>query len=299
MDALAIDKRRVRSSFNRAASSYDRVAVLQRTVAERMNERLAFVKFQPAVILDGGCGTGYGQTLLKARYPSARQIGLDIAVNMLRQTRGKPAWWTRGIPASWKSRLPGRRPEAALVCGDLESLPLKPACVDMIWSNLALQWCNDLDATFAGARRVLAPNGLFMFSTFGPDTLTELRQAFSRIDGHTHVSRFQDMHDVGDALMRAGFAEPVMDMERFTLTYDDVAGLMADLKALGAHNATQGRRHGLVGKNTWQRMVDGYEALRREGKLPATYEVVYGHAWAPNALPDGRQVMQMPQSRKS
>jgi malonyl-CoA O-methyltransferase len=290
MDALAIDKRRVRSSFNRAAASYDRVAVLQRTVAERMNERLALVKFQPSIILDGGCGTGYGQTLLKARYPLARQIGLDIAINMLRLTRGAPSWW--------KSWLPGQASKTTLVCGDLESLPLKSGCVDMIWSNLALQWCNDLEATFAGARRVLAPNGLFMFSTFGPDTLTELRQAFIRIDGHTHVSRFQDMHDVGDALMRAGFAEPVMDMERFTLTYDDVAGLMADLKALGAHNATQGRRHGLVGKKAWQLMVDGYEALRQEGKLPATYEVVYGHAWAPNALPDGRQVMQMPRSLK-
>lgn len=285
MDALTIDKQRVRSSFNRAASSYDRVAVLQRTVAERMNERLAFVKFQPAVILDGGCGTGYGQALLKARYPAARQIGLDIAINMLRLTRGAQPWW--------KSWLPGKQSEAALVCGDLESLPLKPACVDMIWSNLALQWCNDLEATFADARRVLAPNGLFMFSTFGPDTLMELRQAFSRIDGHTHVSRFQDMHDVGDALMRAGFAAPVMDMETVTLTYEDLAGLMRDLKALGAHNANQGRGRGLLGKGAWQRLQQNYEALRRDGKLPATYEVVYGHAWKGERkqVPDEPQVI--------
>ena len=184
------------------------------------------------------------------------------------------------------------------VCGDLEALPLQSGSVDMLWSSLALQWCNDLDATFSGMRRVLAPNGLLMFSTFGPDTLRELRHAFSQADGYSHVSRFQDMHDIGDALMRAGFADPVMDVEHFTLTYDTASGLMRDLKALGAHNATQGRRQGLAGKSAWKRMEAEYEKLRQDGKLPATYEVIYGHAWAPNQLPDGRQVVQMPSPRQ-
>lgn len=289
-DELKIDKRRMRRSFERAAATYDHVAVLQRTVAERMAERLQFVKFTPSLMLDAGCGTGYARKLLRDRYREARLVELDIALGMLRVACGAQPWW--------RKLLPGGNGGVDYVCGDLDALPLQSGCVDMVWSNLTLQWCNDLDATFAGVRRVLAPNGLFMFSTLGPDTLRELRQAFGAVDGYTHVSRFQDMHDIGDALARAGFAEPVMDMEHFTLTYDDVAGLMRDLKALGAHNATQGRRHGLAGKTAWRRMESAYEQLRRDGRLPATYEVVYGHAWAPANLPDGRQVVQMPQSRK-
>lgn len=289
-DALRIDKQRMRRSFDRAASTYDHVAVLQRTVADRMAERLQFVKFTPSLVLDAGCGTGYARKLLQDRYADARLIELDIALGMLHVARGARTWW--------KKLLPGGSAGVGHVCGDLDALPLLSGCVDMVWSNLALQWCNDLDATFAGVRRVVAPNGLFMFSTFGPDTLRELRQAFGAVDGFTHVSRFQDMHDIGDALARAGFTEPVMDMEYFTLTYDDVAGLMHDLKALGAHNATQGRRHGLAGKAAWRQMESAYGKLRKDGKLPATYEVIYGHAWAPNQLPDGRQVVQMPPSRK-
>jgi malonyl-CoA O-methyltransferase len=281
---LSIDKRRMRRSFDRAAQTYDHVAVLQRTVAERMAERLRYVKFTPALILDAGCGTGYGRQLMRAHYKPARLIELDISLGMLRMARGTRPWWRRLLPADG----------ADYVCGDLEALPLQAGSINLAWSNLALQWCNDLDAAFAGVRRVLAPDGLFMFSTFGPDTLKELRQAFGRVDGHTHVSRFQDMHDIGDALARAGFAEPVMDMEHFTLTYEDVAGLMRDLKALGAHNATRGRAQGLSGKTAWREMEAGYEKLRRDGRLPATYEVVYGHAWAPNQLPDGRQVVRMP-----
>lgn len=283
-EQLQIDKRRMRRSFDRAAQTYDHVAVLQRTVAERMAERLQYVKCMPARMLDAGCGTGYGQQLLRERYKTAQLIELDIALGMLHVARGARPWWRKLLPAGG----------ASYVCGDLDALPLLSGSVDLVWSNLALQWCNDLDATFSGIRRVLAPDGLLMFSTFGPDTLKELRQAFGAVDGHTHVSRFQDMHDIGDALARAGFAEPVMDMEHFTLTYEDVAGLMRDLKALGAHNATRGRGHGLSGKTAWRAMEAGYEKLRRDGRLPATYEVVYGHAWAPRQLPDGRQVVRMP-----
>lgn len=286
-DAFLIDKRQVRRSFERAAKSYDQVAVLQRAVADRMAERLQFIKHHPAAILDAGCGTGYARPLLQGHYGDARLISLDLALGMLHKARGeRPSWWQKILPA--KSGV------SDYICGDLEALPLQSGCVDLLWSSLALQWCNDLDATFSGMRRVLAPNGLLMFSTFGPDTLGELRQAFSQIDGYSHVSRFLDMHDIGDALMRAGFAEPVMDMERFTLTYDSVSALMRDLKALGAHNATQGRRQGLAGKSAWKRMEAEYEKLRQEGKLPATYEVIYGHAWAPNQLPDGRQLVHMP-----
>jgi malonyl-CoA O-methyltransferase len=289
-DAFLIDKSRVRRSFERAAASYDQVAVLQRAVADRMAERLQYIKHQPASILDAGCGTGYARPLLQGHYADARLISLDLALGMLKIARGVRPWWQKMLPA--------KSAASSYVCGDLEALPLQSGSVDLLWSSLALQWCNDLDATFSGMRRVLAPNGLLMFSTFGPDTLRELRQAFSQIDGYSHVSRFQDMHDIGDALMRAGFAEPVMDMEYFTLTYDTASSLMRDLKALGAHNATRGRRQGLAGKNAWQRMEAEYEKLRQDGRLPATYEVIYGHAWAPNQLPDGRQLVQMPSPRQ-
>jgi malonyl-CoA O-methyltransferase len=250
-----------------------------------MAERLELIKSEPALILDAGSGTGFGSRLLRQRYAGARVIELDIAPGMLRASRSRQPGWKRLL-----TFLSG--PEQ--VCADLEALPLRDGSVNMIWSNLALQWCNDLEASFAGMARVLADGGLLMFSTFGPDTLKELRQAFGSLDGHAHVNRFLDMHDVGDALMRAGFAAPVMDMETVTLTYDELSGLMHDLKALGAHNANQGRGRGLLGKTAWRRLQQNYEALRRDGKLPATYEVVYGHAWKGERRPPkgGPQVVQ-------
>lgn len=285
---FSIDKAAMRRAFDRAASTYDLVAVLQRQVADHMAQRLQYIKLEPATILDAGAGTGYGSRLLRARYPKTQLLALDIALGMLNAARGDVPWW-RGF-------LPGRTRDAYL-CADLEQLPLRDASVDMVWSNLSLQWCNDLDAAFSGLRRVLAPAGLFTFTTFGPDTLKELRQAFAGVDEHTHVNRFVDMHDVGDALVRAGFAEPVLDVEYFTLTYDTLRELMRDLKALGAHNATQGRPHGLSGKAAWKRLEQNYETLRRDGKLPVTYEVVYGHAWrgtkeVQTKRGDGAQVVQ-------
>ncbi len=269
MSDTLLDKRQVRRAFGRAAATYDAAAVLQREVCDRMAERLQFLKVMPQRILDAGCGTGYGTRQLLAHYPEARMVALDIAPAMLTAARGGTSLWQR-----WLAR---RRD--SFVCGDLEALPLAAGSVDMLWSNLALQWCNDLDATFSDFHRVIAPEGLLMFSTFGPDTLKELRRAFGELDGYPHVSRFTDMHDIGDALVRAGFSAPVMDMDMLTLTYDDLPSLMRDLKAIGAHNAAAGRRQGLMGKGEWRRLQAIYEAMRRDGKLPATYEVVYGHAW--------------------
>jgi malonyl-CoA O-methyltransferase len=155
----------------------------------------------------------------------------------------------------------------------------------MIFSNLAIQWCNDLDAAFEGMHRVLRTDGLLTFSTLGPDTLKELRAA-SKTDGErVSVSRFFDMHDIGDALVRAGFSAPVLDVERVVLTYDDVIDVMRDLKAIGAHNAADGRGRGLQGRDFLKKITANYEQFRREGKLPATFEVVYGHAWKPVSRP--------------
>ncbi|RTL01005.1 MAG: malonyl-[acyl-carrier protein] O-methyltransferase BioC, partial [Neisseriaceae bacterium] len=153
------------------------------------------------------------------------------------------------------------------------------------------------DKAFTELARVLRPDGLLMFSTLGPDTLKELRQAFSGADGYAHVNRFIDMHDIGDALVHNGFAEPVMDMEYITLTYESVKAVMLDLKAIGAQQVLDGRNPGLMGKSRWQKVLDNYERLRQAGRLPATYEIVYGHAWKPQpklgkTLPDGRQIIE-------
>ena len=181
------------------------------------------------------------------------------------------------------------------LCGDIEQLPLRDAAIDMVWSNLTLQWVNDPQHTFSEFRRVLAPGGLVMFSTFGPDTLKELRAAYQGADRYTHVNRFIDMHDLGDMLVHGGFAAPVMDMEYMTLTYSNVLALMRDLKAIGAHNMTAGRRPGMTARATLATVERKYERLRHDGRLPATFEVVYGHAWAPQPAlsPTSRPVIEI------
>lgn len=282
-DAYWIDKARVRASFERAAHTYDGGAILQKSVREEMLERLDLVTLNPQAVLDAGCGTGHGSFALHKRFPQAHIISLDLAMGMLQQTYAQQPTLQR-----WMAQLTGKK---NLVCADIEALPLADNSVDMVWSNLAIQWCNDLDQAFAEIKRVLKPNGLLMFSTFGPDTLKELRIASAENDAMTHVSRFIDMHDIGDAMTRAGFKAPVLDVEHFTLTYDDAKSVMRDLKSIGAHNATAGRARGLVGKGFFAQLAARYEQFRQQdGKLPATFEVVYGHAWAPEqrqTLPEG------------
>lgn len=274
-DAYHIDKARMRASFNRAANTYDAAAVLQKQVRLEMLSRLDLVNIKPKAILDAGCGTGHGSFALQKRFLSAQVISLDIAVGMLQQTKLQRPLMQRVLH------------QQHLLCADIERLPIASNSLGMVWSNLALQWCNDLDAAFSEFARVLQPESLIMFSTFGPDTLKELRAASDFSDGkqgHTHVSRFIDMHDIGDALIRAGFSTPVLDVEHYTLTYNDVKSVMTDLKSIGANNATQGRARGLQGKGFLQRLSQQYEQFRSDtiengGKLPATFEVVYGHAW--------------------
>lgn len=270
-DVYKIDKARVRASFDRAARTYDAAAVLQAEVRQRMLDRLDLVKLSPSVVLDAGCGTGHASIALGKRFKQARIISLDIALGMLKLTASQESTIKQLLGLSKQSQ----------VCADIEQLPLASATVDLLWSNLAMQWCNDLDAAFTEAHRVMRPEGLLMFSTFGPDTLKELRAASAADPDHVHVSRFIDMHDIGDAIVRAGFTAPVLDVERFTLTYDDVLGVMRDLKAIGAHNAADGRARGLLGKSFLKQLTENYEQFRVDGKLPATFEVVYGHAWKP------------------
>ena len=269
--AFRLDREDVRRSFERASTSYDGAAVLQTRVRAELLDRLRWIGIEPARVLDLGCGTGEGARELKRRYPRAQVLAIDIAQGMLRQAR--------------RRSRPFRRFER--VCADAHRLPLADASVDLVFSNLLLQWCDATSEVLEAVRRVLRPGGFFSFSTLGPDTLRELRAAWTSADETTHVSAFLDMHDVGDALTRAGFAEPVLDVERIVLSYPDVLALTRDLKAIGAHNVTAGRRRGLTGRGKWQAMSEAYESFRRDGRLPATYEVVYGAAWSREASAGG------------
>lgn len=275
-DARAIDKRQMRSAFNRAALHYDGAARLQRDIAAQLLERLEIIRVQPQSILDIGCGTGYLGAALARRYRAARVLGVDIAEAMARQAQVASGGITRRMQAALGLRAPCR-----FLCGDAEALPLASASVDMVLSNLTLQWC-DARRVFAEVLRVLRPGGLFMFSTFGPDTLQELRAAWQAVDGDVHVHPFADMHDIGDWMLADGFADPVLDVERLRLDYRDVSALLRELKQLGAHNVATSRRRALTGRERFERFRAAYP-VDADGGVAATYEVVFGHAWAPAA----------------
>jgi malonyl-CoA O-methyltransferase len=294
--AGAVEGRAVRRSFGRAAATYDAAAVLQREVARRMAARLDVVKLAPTALLDAGCGTGEALGALGARYPAATRVALDLALPMLEAARVRDA-----PPESRLARLAGRlrrrdapRPPG-YVCADIASLPFAAGSFELVWSNLALQWVNDLPRALAEFRRVLRVGGLVSFTTLGPDTLKEIRAAFAGVDRHTHVSRFVDMHDVGDLLAQAGFADPVMDMEHVTLTYADAPAMLRDLRAIGATNATLGRPRGLMGRGRYARAQAALEAARIDGRIPATFEVIYGHAWkaAPTKTDQGLPIVKL------
>ena len=271
-----VDKRWVRAAFSRAAPAYDDAAFLQKQVSQRMLERLDYIQLQPEVVLDIGCGTGSGLRALKKRFKKSRVLGMDFAEGMIQQARTR-------------SRLPWQRP--LLAVADLEALPLGPDSIDLVFSNLTLQWCSDLLQVFSGVFNVLRPDGLFHFSTLGPDTLHELRASWAEVDEYPHVMHFPDMHIVGDALVGAGFADVVMDVERVTMTYDSPREAVESLRAIGAVNRDVGRARGLLGPGQWKRMINAYEQFRQEdGRYPVTYEVVFGHALrsrSASAGPDG------------
>ena len=259
------DHRQVRRNFSRAANTYEQHDALQREVQTLLLDRLGFYLETPERVIDVGAGPGRGTALLRKRYPKAQLIAMDLALPMLRAAKKNISWLK-----------PFQR-----VCAEATSLPLPDHSVDVLHSNLCFQWIDDLPALFGECVRVLKPGGLLVFSTFGPDTLKELRAAWADADQQPHVSRFLDMHDLGDAMISAGLRDPVLDVDRYTLTYSEPRQLLKELQGLGATNADRERERHLLGKRHYQRMLAAYETMRVDGRIPATWEVVTAHAWGP------------------
>lgn len=282
MSVPLFDAKQVRRAFSRSAASYDAAAQLQHAVEARLLESLDYLddpalqREPPQRVLDLGCGTGRASIAMQKRWPKAQIVSLDLALPMLRQARGTSARST-----GWLSNPFARKP--AQVCADARALPLAEASVDVLFSNLCVQWVEDLDALFAGFRRVLKPNGLLLVSTFGPETLWELRDAFAHADAAPHVSPFADIAGFGDALVRAGFRQPVLDREEETTHYPDLPALMRELRAIGATNALASRRHTLTGRSRFATAASAYETHRDAQGLPATWETITAMAWAPEA----------------
>jgi malonyl-CoA O-methyltransferase len=285
------DRRQVGRRFAKVAGTYGEADFFAREVDRRMQERLAYVTVKPNRILDLGCSRGASLPGLAERYPAAQLLGLDLVPAMLAAGRVRRPDWRRWLNF-------GKAAAPQWLAADAARLPLKANSTELVWSNLLLHWLDDPLPALAEAHRVLAVDGLLMFSTLGPDTLKELRQASA--DGYAHTQRFIDMHDLGDMLIGCGFADPVMDMEVITLTYNDLDALFAELRAAGSACAMKARRHGLSGRHGWRALRAAYEALRRDGRLPATFEVVYGHAWkvAPKQAADGRAIIRFDRPRK-
>jgi malonyl-CoA O-methyltransferase len=269
----AIDVRAARRRFDRAASSYAAASRLEAEVGARMLERLDYLKVAPRRILDAGSGPSREAKRLAERYRQADFIALDFSLAMLKSGDRKLGFFKK----------------KKLLCADLARLPLAAGSVDFIWSNMALHWAGDPPAAIKEFGRILSPGGLLMFSTLGPDTLKELRAAA----GAARVHEFIDMHDLGDMLVEAGFAAPVMDMEMLTLRYTDAVGLLADLRAGGQTSARADRPRGLAGKGFENRL---HAALGIDAQVAfaATFELVYGHGWkgAPRKLRDGRDIVE-------
>jgi malonyl-CoA O-methyltransferase len=246
---------KIRNTFNTASSNYNDNAFLQNEIANRLAEKLKVISIKPQTIIDLGSGTGFLSEKTAKIFPNSILVCVDFAQQSLLENS-----------------------QNLKVCANAYKLPFASNSVDFIVSNLMMQWCPDLTTLFNECFRILKPQGLFLFTTFGPDTLKELKRSWSVVDSSAHVNNFIDMHDIGDQMLQSGFQSPIMEMEKLILTYEKVVDLMHDLKAIGAQNVAN-RSKALTGKTKFKKMIEMYENYREDGKLPATYEVIYGHAW--------------------
>lgn len=261
-DALP-EKRAARRAFDRARG-FESARFIHDEARARLLARLDFLRLVPRVALDLGSATGHGANELAARYPDARVLALDSSATMQRAAAAGAA---QGVQ---------------VLGGDAEAWPLRAASADLVLANLVLPWCRP-DRLFAEAARVLTDGGAFLFATLGPDSLREVRAAFAAVDDRIHVHAAFDMHDLGDLALAAGLAEPVLDVDRLTVTYSGLAGLVADLRAAGAINVAGGRRRMLTGANRWRR----FEArlVPAAGRLAVTVELIFGSAWGRGPRP--------------
>jgi malonyl-CoA O-methyltransferase len=279
-----LDPRAARRWFARAGRAPAEDAVAGE-VEQRMAARLEYVRLDPRWIADVGSGAAPRPSAVRDRYPKARMLRVASAFAPVRRSAQPLAARVRALVRSGREDV---------VCADPSALPVRTGACGLVWSNLALAWSADPAATLREWHRVLEIGGLLMFSSYGPDTLKELRAAFAAADpAAPHVHPFVDMHDLGDALVATGFADPVMDMEMLTVTYASVQAVVDDLRSTGRRNAHAARRRGLTGRRAWARMTDAYGALARDGRVPASFEIVYGHAWktAPRTTADGRTII--------
>jgi len=255
-----LDKAKVRRSFASAASSYDGMAALQRRVGLELLRRFP-VKERDGVLLDIGCGTGFFSHQLALQISGQYLIALDLALPMLQTSR---------------SKYPGMT--ARYVCADAEYLPFATHSIAQIYSNLALQWAQDLAKTFVGFKQALQPGGRLVFATFGPATLRELKAAWACVDDYTHVNTFYSIDEVKDFLHAAGFQDLSLDHVVYQSSYPSVQSLMRELKGIGAHNVNHARNPKPTTKSQLQQMIDCYEAKMREGQILASYEIIFGEA---------------------
>ncbi len=255
---MSWDKRWMQRSFDRAALDYDRLASLQRLVGGRLLASLP-EDFPSGWLLDLGAGTGWCAQVLARRYPGRRLLLVDISAKMLQQAR----------------RRLGE--EVSFVVGDVEALPLRAGCAGLIASNLTLQWCVELERALTEMARVLLPGGVLLFSAFATGTLEELRQAWSKVDGYSHVNRFATLEDFSAALGRAGFSCWRLEQEKIVRRYPSVIALLREIKGIGAHNVTLGRPRHLLGKNALKNLLAAYPG-EGEGEIQASFVPVYALA---------------------
>ncbi len=284
MKSAPISLSLVRTLFNKVDQRAP-AQFLLREIAARLNDKLDLLVLQPNRILDAGCGNGSAQSILKSRYPSAQVLGIDAAYNALRQARFAEA--KAGFAERMRALMAqfgGAKSGSPWVCGDFAQLPFSDASLELIWSNLALHWHPEPDRVLAEWGRTVKPQGVVFFSCFGPDTFKELRAAYVENEAQAHFLPFVDMHDYGDMLVQAGFATPVMDMEKIVLSYLSVEQLLADVRALGG-NPRSDRPRGLTSRSCHKKRMALLEKSRSpsDGRIHLTIEVIYGHAFKPQA----------------
>ncbi len=269
-DSSSLKTRDVQRRFDRAAASFDTADFVHSVTRDGLFARLEPVVIEAKTVVDLGSATGSGSRLLARRFRRARVIAIDLAHEMLVEARKKQSWFSRN----------------SLVQATAEAMPFADHSVDVVFANLLLPWFDGPAPIFSEVARVLRKDGLFVFATLGPDSLGELRQAWRTVDDGQHVNRFLDMHELGDAAVRCGLRDPVLDVDHLTVTYDDHNALFQDLTAMGARNCLRGRRRSLFGRARFMAMTDSLRGATQDAVLSFNLELVYGHCWASGARPD-------------